>query len=225
MRDGVLQIPTSARLRLPLDVPWGLEVEGNLVLDKQARFGGDVSTRGHVDAHRSLAVGGSLRVRGGLFAGGSLSVTGSMTARSGIVVLGSVRSGADITTLGELRSDGSIEAAGSIDAGKDIRAVHALRAGGRISAASVLSLDFDVKCAELVTKTLPLGREFWAALPPLVKHRDAILDGKNCWDELRVLLAEEERTAFVSGSGLHWTLQRQLSNFFGLTSTNAPEDK
>lgn len=223
VQDGVLQLPSSARLRFPVDVPWSVNVAGHLVLDKQARFGGDVTVRGHVDAYRSLAAGGNLAIRGGLFAIGSVSAGGSIEARTGIVVQGRIRAGASIATQGELHTDAAIEAKTTIDAGKDIRAAQFIRAGGRITAASVLSLDFDVACTELVTKTLPLGRSFWASLSVLSRHRDAILDAKNCWDELRALPGDDERRGIASVP-LHWTLQAQLSNFLGLTNTVTPPE-
>ena len=225
VRDGVLLLPSSSRFRFPIDVPWGVNIAGHLVLDKQARFGGDLTVRGHVEAFRSLAVGGTLTVSGGLFAIGSVSAGGSIEARIGIVTQGVIGAGANIVTQGDLQSDAAIEAKTSIEAGKDIRATHSIRAGGSITAASVLSLDFDVACTELVTQTLPLGRSFWAALPALERYRDAILDTKNCWDELRALPAEGDRQGIASAP-LHWTLQAQLSNFLGLTtSVMAPEEK
>jgi hypothetical protein len=40
----------------------------------------------------------------------------------------------------------------------------------------VYSYDFDIRCRNLITGRVPLGRAFWASLPAMAKWRGQILD-------------------------------------------------
>lgn len=62
-------------------------------------------------------------------------------------------------------------------------------------------------------------------MPPLQKWRKEILGDKNCWDELRCLLTQEEAKEVCQWDGWHWIIRAQLEMFFDLKKTYILIDK
>jgi len=53
-------------------------------------------------------------------------------------------------------------------------------------------------------------------MPPLKKWKKQIINGGNCWNDLRNLLSKKEAQEVCRWDGWHWILKRQLEMFFGL---------
>jgi len=68
----------------------------------------------------------------------------------------------------------------------------------------------------IITKTLPLGRYFWAEMPPLRKWKKEIQTIGLCWDDYRQMITKAEAEEICRWKGWHWILRAQLEMFFGL---------
>jgi hypothetical protein len=200
-----------------------LTVQGNLT-GRGIVATGDITVAGDLHARHAVQAGGGIKVGKTLDAGLLIRAGGDVTANRGIragriEVGGTLRAGADI------RSSGAIEAAGGIAAGGAVEAVARIAAGEGIRATGwVFTPAFAIDCQRLATRQLPLGREYWAALPMLAPWRARILDTALCWDELRAMFTPAEIETLCATPFGHWSLEAQLRMFLGKESAVVPPD-
>ena len=102
---------------------------------------------------------------------------------------------------------------------KKIVVVKSIEAGGWI-----LSLRFEITCKLLITKRLPFWRAYWAAMPPLRPWAKEILDEKNCWDSLKILITKDQAKEIAAWDGWHPILRAQLEMFLGLRESVPGEE-
>ena len=177
------------------------------------RINGDVRMRRLLTVSGDLTIDGDAVIEQSLFVRGDLSITGSLAV--GILIVD-----------GAVKIEGTLRASGFIIAGKDIVAetIEATRieTGGKLSADWVFASEFEVVCKQLETKTLPLGRNYWANHPALAEWKEFLSDENHCWADFKTLAKKTGNGKLDAIDFGHWTLNAQFRNFVGL-EPNIPE--
>ena len=147
----------------------------------------------------------------------SIESDGSIESGGYIESSGSIKSGRYIESGEYIESDGSIRSGGFIKSGGYIRSGGSIESGGSIrSGEYIFSFTFSIVAKYIITKTLPLGRYFWAEMPPLRKWKKEIQTIGLCWDDYRQMITKAEAEEICRWKGWHWILRAQLEMFFGL---------
>ncbi|MEG9437515.1 hypothetical protein JAO29_15290 [Edaphobacter sp. HDX4] len=200
------------------EIDSSLEIKGNLTCSRLV-VRGDLTVSGGVISELHLYVTGKLTVGQSLQAVQEIRVGKSLTAGSDVSAR-AIRVGESLTSSGRVRAQERIEVGQSITAKGQVEAGVQLHCGASIQTdAWVLCPSFDIRCTELRSRLLPLGREFWASLPLLSEWSEQIRDTDVCWPELRRLPNKEEAKKIASSHFGHWSLEGQLQVFLGSQPT------
>ena len=176
----------------------------------------------------SLQINGDVRVSRLLTISGDLTINGDVVVDQSLYVRGelSVAGSLSVGTLivdGAVKIEGTLSASGSVIAGKDIVAetieAKRIETAGKISADWIFASEFEIVCKQLETRTLPLGRNYWANHPALSEWKEFLGDEKHCWVDFKALAKKTNGKTFESLDFGHWILNAQFRNFVGLEAT------
>ena len=188
-----------------------IKSDGSIESGGYIESSGSIKSGGYIESGEYIESDGSIRSGGFIKSGGYIRSGGSI--ESG----GSIRSGEYIESNGFIESGGYIESSGFIKSGGYIRSGGSIESGGSIrSGEYIFSFTFSIVAKYIITKTLPLGRYFWAEMPPLRKWKKEIQTIGLCWDDYRQMITKAEAEEICRWKGWHWILRAQLEMFFGL---------
>ena len=147
---------------------------------------------------------------------GNLDFDGKIVFKNFCIVDGYIRA-QSIESDGSIESGGYIESSGSIKSGRYIESGEYIESDGSIrSGEYIFSFTFSIVAKYIITKTLPLGRYFWAEMPPLRKWKKEIQTIGLCWDDYRQMITRAEAEKICSWQGWHWILRAHLEMFLRL---------
>ena len=197
-------------------------IKGNLDFDGKIVFKNFCIVDGYIRA-QSIESDGSIESGGYIESSGSIKSGRYIESGEYIESDGSIRSGGFIKSGGYIESgeyiesDGSIRSGGFIKSGGYIRSGGSIESGGSIrSGEYIFSFTFSIVAKYIITKTLPLGRYFWAEMPPLRKWKKEIQTIGLCWDDYRQMITRAEAEKICSWQGWHWILRAHLEMFLRL---------
>jgi len=176
----------------------------------------DLTVNADVDVDLLLYVEGNLSVSGAVFIKKNLHVNGDVVIRGDLKVQDALITGS-LTVTGDIISDGVVITGKKITA--QTISAKKIETNEDIEANWVWSSQFHVVCTELKTKTMPLGRNYWATVPALKKWSGIIANEENCWNKLKEVALKEPDKRHLEYVDLgHWILNTQFRNFAGIST-------
>lgn len=217
--DGLITINSNLIFKGRFTIPNDLRVMGAVRAAEHLDVAGSLDVYGSVACLKSMAVAGDCHIRRLFTAGTSISVGGALKAMGHVVAGAWMRLGGPAQVAKTLRAGSELAAGDALWANGAVECGSRMVVKGQLEASWVWTPTCDVVCPKVVTKNLPLGRHYWAALPAFSNWRDQILDKKLCWDDWRRLPTSEERDVLARTSFGPSLLEGQVRNFLGVTES------
>lgn len=200
---GIIEKNDCYHLYKDLDTEEDLEIKVDLFMHGKLVIDGRINAHGFLKSEKLIHTKGSINSNKYIQSDRAIISEGPIIAQDYIESQSFIFSFEWISSQSYIKVLDSMQAIGLIET-------------ENIECSNIWSNKNNIKCKSLKTRTLPFYREYYAGLKLLKKYKRLIMTTRNCWDEIRQGIEEEDIKEICEWEGWHPLIKCQVEMFLGV---------